>query len=416
MNQRFYCPLPWMHLHVNKRGDYKICCIAETSESKLLDEKGSVIKANLGKSPKEIFNSPTLKGVRRSFLEGEWPKQCRRCKDEEINNCISRRQVELNYRDEQIQDLLDHTDRDGSLRKIHLKELDLRLGNKCNCACRMCSPQSSLKTFQHWNAVVSPELQISKEEEIKLRSIAWFDSKVFVESLQDKYDELEQIHFAGGESLISTTMPRILESMVNCGRASHISLSYNTNFSDFPESLWALWAKFKRVKFLISIDGVGELNEYIRLGCSWEKLEKNLLKLHEFCENHPQTEVIFFTVAQAYNVLGIKDLILYLKNYPHFVSVPHFTVIHEPSFLRLSVIPFSEREELKKHIEEAYHLCDGLLPEHYEYLRNNIKDILRSLEEDDTHLFSEFLNYTKKLDQIYSLSTEKNLSFLKKYF
>ncbi len=415
MSIEVICPLPWMHLFVNKRGNHCLCCISHDHDNKLYDEFGLSIKAPNSLSIAEIFNSPTLKEVRKSFLEGKWPTLCSRCQREEVDGVVSRARIERDYRKDLIPELMRNTLSDGSLKQVFLKEMDLRLGNKCNCACRMCSPHNSLKCLEYWNEVTPEKQHLTPQEAHSLFFMNWFESDEFVSSFKNKISFLEQINFAGGEPLVSSKMVEFLEMIIRDGYASSITLSYNTNFVDVPEKLWSLWGKFKRVKFKVSIDAVGSLNEYIRIGSSWEKIVNNLDQLHHFCGTFPQTEVMIFSVVLAYNVHALRDFVPFLKKYPRFVSLPQLTVLYKPSHLKVSVLPWAIRSELKIQMGEFYKETESLLPPNYEYLRTHISDVLRALDEDDTHLFDDFKSYTEKLDHLYSFSTEYYLPFLKAY-
>ena len=51
----------------------------------------------------------------------------------------------------------------------------------------------------------------------------------------------------------------------------------------------AVLAKFQAVKFWLSIDGFGSVNDRVRTGSEWETVEKNALDIHSWYEAKVET-------------------------------------------------------------------------------------------------------------------------------
>ena len=51
----------------------------------------------------------------------------------------------------------------------------------------------------------------------------------------------------------------------------------------------AVLAKFQAVKFWLSIDGFGSVNDRVRTGSDWETVEKNALDIHSWYEAKVET-------------------------------------------------------------------------------------------------------------------------------
>lgn len=409
------CPLPWMHSFVDSMGIYRLCCTSEETPSFLYDAQGQLIKADTQIESSEIMNSPLLKQVRKMMLNGEWPVWCERCQMDEQRGGESRRLISLQGKGDFKNFALATTLADGTLTTQTVTELDLRLGNQCNLRCRMCSPRSSQLCLKDWNDFVPAKQKLTSCEQEELKNASLYQNKNFISSLEKRLDTLETIHFAGGEPLLSPVMNDIINMVIAKGNAARMTLSYNTNFQVIPRDIWKLWEKFKKIKLLISIDGIGAVNDYIRLGSDWSKLEENFQLLHSFCEKFPQTEVLFATTVQAYNVLEIEKIDSYLMKFPLFLKLPIFINLTNPSYLSSSVLPKEIRQEAQTRAKDLYKRTENILPTHYEYLRKNILNVVRYLDNDDSDEFETFLTYTKKMDASFKVDTIKVLPFLKPY-
>ena len=53
-------------------------------------------------------------------------------------------------------------------------------------------------------------------------------------------------------------------------------LFYTTNLTVLKDELFDLWSQFGHIYLGVSIDGYGEVDDYIRYPSKWEKLEKNI--------------------------------------------------------------------------------------------------------------------------------------------
>ena len=63
------CILPWIHVHGNITGDYKVCCFSEGAAESEKDTLGN------HKEPiNEVWNNDKYKKIRKNFLEGKVPR------------------------------------------------------------------------------------------------------------------------------------------------------------------------------------------------------------------------------------------------------------------------------------------------------------------------------------------------------
>ncbi len=129
--QSKYCAAPWRGLHINPRGDVKVCCAGNPN-----------MLGNLNtQSITEILQSDILKGIRQSVRKGILPAYC--------ENCIK---VERYGPSERAwhNSLSPNFDPHSADDNDHVPVLaDLRWNITCNLSCNYCDEKSSSR----WSAM-----------------------------------------------------------------------------------------------------------------------------------------------------------------------------------------------------------------------------------------------------------------------
>ncbi len=139
-----FCPIPWVFQAVRNNGDIRICCQANVTDNQGVVRKEDGTPYNAGRdNMTEARNATLMKEVRKNMLVGEWSQECGRCQQEEASGLNSRRQYELDNWKFSLDDARYVTEPDGSIKEPNLEYYDLRFGNLCNLACRMCGPTDS---------------------------------------------------------------------------------------------------------------------------------------------------------------------------------------------------------------------------------------------------------------------------------
>lgn len=170
---------------------------------------------------------------------------------------------------------------------VELEYLEIGFDNICNAACDGCWSE-----FSHtWSKIETPNAP-SKSHIISSTEILDIPSTV------------KEILFLGGEPLMTNRHRRLL---LMCNNLEDIAVTYNTNgtFLLDDETIDIL-NKCKKVKFILSIDGYGELNEKVRKNCSWEAIEHFINQIRD-----TKFDLEIHTVIHKNNWHGLLDL----KNY-----------------------------------------------------------------------------------------------------
>ena len=324
-----FCLLPWVHLSTRPDGSMRVCCTANASSVGPTNDKEhggqvGILKDDEGR-PNNLnvsdfqtaWNSDYMKNVRKQMLAGEKPPSCLKCFKEEAAGHRSKRQWETNYWSKRVDvdKILQETNEDGSV-PPNLAYIDLRFGTKCQLACVMCSPHDSSGWIKDWKAI------FPAVENKSLKEIMQWDNKgstngssynwhkqnpTFWKQFYEQMPSMQQIYFAGGESLIIEEHYEILEHAIKMGYAKDLELRYNSNGVEWREDLFDLWREFKLVRFHYSIDSIKEMNDYIRYPSDWENQVNTFHRLDN--ETSDNVEVTIAAAIQALNVYYLPDFI-----------------------------------------------------------------------------------------------------------
>lgn len=423
-----FCPLPWIHFSTRPTGTHRVCCQANMGESRGIfkDDKGH--EYNLGQDKiTDSRNCQEVKDIRAAMLKGEWHPACTRCQQEEQSKIISRRQHEnRNWADAfTFDDAENVTNPDGTVIESHpIYFFDLRFGNKCNLKCRMCGPTDSDQWYDDYVATTSyTEFTEDTNTKIKLIQNAigkwqpvndiynWHEQDDFWLDLDEHIPNMRKVYFAGGEPLLIDAHYDFLSKCIHAGQAHHMQLSYNTNITILPKRVLNLWPKFKKVKVNCSVDGIGQVNDYVRFPSKWSVIESNLKKADQLASRYPNIVLGITPAVSIYNVMHYPDLIHWFltKRLPNFdmrCFNPH--LVHVPEYLNIAALPPAAKELVKSRLESYIATWDQTIEQlHPKYIdvatefRVNILDgyISYMMGKDLSDHLPYFIEFTEKLDK-----------------
>lgn len=397
-----FCVLPWLQRLVSERGRLFPCAFSMESGAPLQHEDGRPF------GPEDwdaAWNGAEMRSLRRKFLAGVTPPTCARCFRLESFGLPSLREVANRHWAETARPLLASAQADGSALPV-ATALDLRFGNLCNLRCRMCSPESSAKMAEEFRTL-HPGLPTEYYAEVS--AIDWFRNPATRSALLSRASELRELHFAGGEPFLIPEVRIFLEELVASGEAGHVTLTFNTNLTLLPEPLYRLWPSFEKVKLIVSLDGVGAVNDYIRFPSRFTGIEANLRFLDENRERMGCALVCFNTTVQAYNLPGLVNLIRYVTTeFRNFFPFPILSPLSWPAPLAPGVVPAPLREKVAAELEslaakelsrwrELEGRCD--YPSGAERFQRAVVGLARMLREESAPAAAaDFLHYTSVLD------------------
>ena len=313
MSKDTVCVLPWISIDRNTDMSYDTtapCCLFQPGEN--IDIKS-------------YWNHHRIKQLRSNLQNGIRDEGCTQCWEAEDKGIPSLRQSVNKDRLHQYKDRI-------PLVELEQKPVQIKIntGNSCNFSCRMCLPAYSSRVKKVWDV-------------LGRTGDAPFNFDSYYQYVEKNHRELRYIDVLGGEPLFNKKFRDLLTFLIDNKSAEKITLFITTNGSLLSKNIIALLKQFENVVLNVSIDAVGDMQEYIRPGCDWKKLESNLKLLVE--------ENISFQVASTISVLNILHLEELenwcLTNNYHF-SQP--MTVYEP----LDLAPHNLPHQLHEFVPEKY--------------------------------------------------------------
>jgi MoaA/NifB/PqqE/SkfB family radical SAM enzyme len=219
----------------------------------------------------------------------------------------------------------------------------------------------------------------------------WYqsDELVFGKLLAD-LSRLDRFFVTGGEPLLEPRFFEIVDWLIARGAAERIELEIVTNATRFSEEIAAKLAAFRGVYVSLSLDGTGDVFEYMRYPARWDSVAKNVKCIKSLL---PDAKVTAIPVIQAYNVLNIADICRFsADNDVAFLA----NFIQTPPRLKVENLPATVVRTAGRKLR-AY--ADAECPD---TMRSHVQAIAHYLETcvcgNNPALLREFMLFTNDLD------------------
>ena len=307
-----FCTMPFNSLEVSPDGTCKVCCKIQTDIKKSNTEYFNVLNDDIN----DIWHSVDLQLLRKKFLKNERPEECRLCWTEEESNVKSLRQQTATG----IADL----------ENPKVTYLSLKLSNKCNLACRICSPHLSSLWQTQFKKL---NLDLQPVEMFKTIDLEKFQGDRLL-SLHRLSTDLTQLLIYGGEPLINDEVIAYLEYLADSDISKNIQLILNTNGTVYSEKIISIFRKFKRVELFLSIDDIEKRFEYQRWPAKWDKIDSNIKNYAALKGN---INVEFYPSISVLNILNIEETLTKLSSYG--IAITFNNIIHDPRVLSIRNLP-----------------------------------------------------------------------------
>lgn len=324
-----FCVLPWVSLEASPIGTVRPCCLAMDEITNESGEKFKLQQSNL----KDIQQSSHMRSIRQEFLDGQQPRTCKRCWNEERSGRTSKRMHTLDRLKHMIPD-----DVEWTVDARPLMFLDLKLGNICNLKCRICGSWSS-------SQYAAEEIKFNRKEEQRasfaytmLKEGAWpRESEQFWQELDRHLDDVRYIEFTGGEPFMIQEHFDLLEKLVATGRAGNIEIHYNTNGTQWPEHAEEIWRHFRLVEIAFSIDDVGDRFEYQRSNAIWAEVQDNIEKFKKLRSRLNNIVLQSCCTINIFNVYYLEQVANWIEQ--QGFDFMYWNMMHDAYYYSISTLP-----------------------------------------------------------------------------
>jgi len=237
-------------------------------------------------------------------------------------------------------------------------------GNQCNLDCYMCMPFDSTTRLK---SIHSEELALETIFSKSSKTPPTNQTKATLDSAVDQIAEIApyiyNLKLIGGEPLVMVKFYNLLEKIVESGEAKNIRVKYQTNMSvlEFDKiKISKLIPHFKLFEFTVSLDGIGEADEYIRRRSNWNDIVNNIKAVKKY----PNVTVNINGTISFLSVLRFYELIEWFDDNKEMFDQINWSNIRGPKKLCANRLP----DKIKETLIEKY---------------SNFPDIQNVLKEDN---------------------------------
>ena len=358
-------------LHASNDGLCRACCLMEhqyNNEGNQLNIKSDTFE--------EIYNSESRKHLLDAFEQGEKPKECRICWEEESSGKKSKRlRDNERFHDQQ---------KDGVFQIF-----DVNMGNTCNLKCRTCGPFSSSKWAQEWRELGFFDGDDSAYKNFLQRfNKAYDENSLFWNSFEKNLQNVLHIDFYGGEPFLVSKQWEMLKEIIGLGYAKDITIHYNTNGTIWDDEIYETLKQFKRVFIDFSIDGVYDKINYIRNPADWDLIFSNFIKVRKLHDNNQ----FFINICNTISILNVFYIEELIETFGPYTKDIYLNLVFWPEHYTIKNIP----EEMKREITVK---LLGANDRHPTFHVQNIINFMNS-KTCDMDSWQKFIDITKKQDKI----------------
>ena len=290
---KVFCTAPWTHTYISPQSERRMCCAsreehmmqrqyidASNDESTGKYKEVGTIEDYKPISLKEHWNSPYMMDIRKKLMAGEEIPQCAVCNDSILSQSTYRQWFTGFLFQDKIDQCFEETDDDGYTAMEPIS-FDYRVSNLCNFKCRMCGEplSSTWEAEKRKHDLWTPEAQPFMVPENK-KVIEKFQKEVVEEEFWEYIcsGTVEELYWVGGEPLMYDIHWRAMDRLATDNNLKKVHLRYNSNLSRvrFKDHYLYDWLpQAKDWTMCASIDGTGQIGEFIRTGLNWNEWDRN---------------------------------------------------------------------------------------------------------------------------------------------
>lgn len=283
----------------------------------------------------------------------------------------------------------------------------------------MCGPSDSDLWYDDYMKLWNTDYYVEPRGKIQIVKVngkyvadndmySWHNSQSFWNQLDANMKNARLIQTVGGEPMLIKQLFDFLERCIAMGESEHIAIEHNSNIVYIPEKAWDIWKKFRLVRIGVSIDGIKNVNEYIRFPSRWETIEKNI---HRLDQAEGKFNLWITHSVQMLNILYLPEFLQWKinQNFKRVNIAQNRLLIndhpvHRPDFMAIKVLPYEAKLKVQEHF-------DNFKFEKHNYLANALLDkyIAFMFAEDYSHLLPKFWMYNNKLDELRGQSMKESL-------
>jgi sulfatase maturation enzyme AslB (radical SAM superfamily) len=288
-------------------------------------------------------------------------------------------------------------------------QFDFRLGNLCNLQCQMCNKEASHLVSVERATMVQSGLGANHPDwdgNIANKKQALLQPGIEWESFERMLPYARKIKLIGGEPTVAQDMFKLLDIATASGHAEHIELSFYTNITNMQDKWLDQLSKFEKVIVNCSLEGMEDMNDYLRPPSKWASVWKNFDKLVKFSDTKEgkRIKVRVTTVNQITNALHTATFWKFMHDYQmtsnrgigmstnQLVEPAYYSMAHAPEWLKEE-----QREQILEFLKSI-----GNSP-HFEQYEEPLMELVNfSLDPEhkyDADIMRQYVQITENYDR-----------------
>jgi hypothetical protein len=307
------------------------------------------------------MNSDIMDGIRAQMLDGDEQRMCSSCIYEDNSNKVSGRQRQLLKSAINIQnfdktfcasphwDKFNHSHMHAGRTDSMPVDLQIDLGNTCNSACVMCTPNYSSRLAVEYTTLNLIDGDLFKKYNVGKN---WADDDQLVDKFVDEISaipNIKYIHFLGGETLYLKSFYKICNKLIELGHSKNISIGTTTNCTVYSPDLERIIKEFKHVHLGLSVEAFHLVNDYIRYPSDIEQVRSNIekfLTLRSQAGLHLSLRITP-NILSVYHIDSVFEFMLDNK-----ITAESCNILSDPSCLRIELLPNDLRQQIVAKIDK----------------------------------------------------------------
>jgi sulfatase maturation enzyme AslB (radical SAM superfamily) len=248
---RPFCVSPFVRAYVLPDGSFRDCC---ATHPYLQSQPGQDFS-------QWWYQDARLQDLRQQMQKADFPTSCQSCRVQDSSNNSLRQAINRNNPD--------------VLLGQHPREWSIMFGNVCNLACWTCSELfSSTIAAQKKRIGILPADYVDSQQSFMSR---WDQLRLDIMRSYEQHDRVT-LSLLGGEPSYNPVVREFLKEIYQAGLAPRTRIELTTNGTKTNNEFFDLITDpaWLSLSVFVSVDAIGAKAEWLRYGCQWKDVQKNI--------------------------------------------------------------------------------------------------------------------------------------------
>jgi len=335
------CQVPFTGITIDSLGNLVVCCASDRFPIKHISEVDNL---------STFFNSEIYEKIRKPFTDGTFLS---------LENCLHCSRAIKTGGLGFIQTYNNFGFSVKNKEQFKLQYLEVTTSNICNQACVMCGGKYSSKWIPYEKEAAKYNLNFRTETFRHSTNISKLNTDD-INKILKILPEISVLVIKGGEPFSDQNNMVLLEELAKVNPKCTVHIV--TNFSILSERILKTIHKFEDISIIASIDGFGDVYEWIRT-TTWEQILKNIFRYNEYGGR----KIAVSLTMSIFNWWHYKDMAEYFQEVPGVNRMTFSCLVEGPAYCSpLYLSP--------KHVEEGKQVFLTFLQENYSKQENVLSD------------------------------------------